>query len=409
MDITPGEGVPVKRPISKLKQRGQALVASIFFATVASMGLILMYNTSQAVTEKTRLVNAADAAAYSGGVYVARQLNYMAYTNRAMIANHVAVGHLVSYMSWLRYLDDATYKIAAYTRLIPKVNVATSVVARAVRNVKKGSEKVARILVKIVRRFNYLLAGSQFLSSQTLIGVISNSPILAPKVMDKVGKSYDPSIRVNYLPDIQGMSASLGGLQVVNDSRTIFQYYKRYSASNDSGRLRRMVEASYGISGPWIQGNRGWGRGFVFIKLEKQGSTQHIASPKLTDWRAQDHLDYKWWTIKGWKSKVVARGSANAREFDSGYDGITKYYDVKNLGKSARQSLNISAYATTPVSTAKLMNVMQFNTGVTRIAALSRAEIYHKRNAGNFDSMAGEEYANLYNPFWQVRLVKNSF
>ena len=68
--ITPSEGVPVKRISVVKKQKGQALIASVFFAMVAMMGLVMMYNTSQTATEKTKLVNAADAAAYSGAVFV---------------------------------------------------------------------------------------------------------------------------------------------------------------------------------------------------------------------------------------------------------------------------------------------------------------------------------------------------
>src|SRR5687768_1271021 len=77
-------------------QRGQIAPVALFGVLIASAVLVVMFNTGQKVTERSQVANAADAAAYSGAVWTARHLNFMAYTNRAMIANHAAVGHFVS-------------------------------------------------------------------------------------------------------------------------------------------------------------------------------------------------------------------------------------------------------------------------------------------------------------------------
>ena len=63
-------------------------------------------NSGQMVTEKMRLTNAADAAAYSAGVVHARALNLDAYTNRAIVANQVAIAQTLSLVSWGRYFVD---------------------------------------------------------------------------------------------------------------------------------------------------------------------------------------------------------------------------------------------------------------------------------------------------------------
>lgn len=102
-------------------QLGQIAPVALFGVLIASAALMLMYNTGQKVTEKSQVANAADAAAYSGAVWTARHLNFMAYTNRAMIANHAAVGHLVSYVSWIRYIDDSIEYIDRITQFIPYV------------------------------------------------------------------------------------------------------------------------------------------------------------------------------------------------------------------------------------------------------------------------------------------------
>lgn len=90
----------------RARQTGQILPVMLFgfFVTIAS--LLAVFNTSQVTIKKTQLVNAADAAAYSGAIQAARTMNFMAYSNRAMVANTIAVGYIVSYASWLRYFGD---------------------------------------------------------------------------------------------------------------------------------------------------------------------------------------------------------------------------------------------------------------------------------------------------------------
>src|SRR4051812_42253618 len=65
-----------------------------------------MFSMGQLTTEKMRLQNTADAAAYSAAVAQARDYNFSAYTNRAMIANQVAMAQLVGLTAWVRNYDD---------------------------------------------------------------------------------------------------------------------------------------------------------------------------------------------------------------------------------------------------------------------------------------------------------------
>src|SRR5262245_57605440 len=62
---------------TKRHQRGQILPLAAFGILIAGAALVMMYNAGQKVTEKSLVANAADAAAYSAGVWTARHLNYM--------------------------------------------------------------------------------------------------------------------------------------------------------------------------------------------------------------------------------------------------------------------------------------------------------------------------------------------
>ncbi|GEM_PF-6932788 len=64
------------------------------------IALFMTFSAAKLTTAKMEVQNAADAAAYSVSVLEARDLNFMAYTNRAMIANDVAIAQIVGLTSW---------------------------------------------------------------------------------------------------------------------------------------------------------------------------------------------------------------------------------------------------------------------------------------------------------------------
>ncbi len=87
-------------------QRGQALVFTLVFTAAAGLVGLLLFNSGMLANTKTQLQNAADAGAYSASVLQARDHNFSAYTNRAMIANQVAVAQLVSLKSFIEDAKD---------------------------------------------------------------------------------------------------------------------------------------------------------------------------------------------------------------------------------------------------------------------------------------------------------------
>jgi hypothetical protein len=86
------------------RERGQALIYGLFVLTAGLAALYFLFNTGQLVAEKSKLVNTADAVAYSAGVMHARALNFDAYTNRALIANEVLIAQAVSIAAWTRHV-----------------------------------------------------------------------------------------------------------------------------------------------------------------------------------------------------------------------------------------------------------------------------------------------------------------
>lgn len=85
-------------------QQGQALVLGMLLAATASVSLVMLYNLGRTVESRSSLTHAADAAAYSGALEQARQLNFLAYVNRTQVAHQVAMAHLVTLGAGAQFL-----------------------------------------------------------------------------------------------------------------------------------------------------------------------------------------------------------------------------------------------------------------------------------------------------------------
>jgi hypothetical protein len=96
-----------------VRQRGQALIYGIFILFGALAATFYLFNTGQLSAEKTKLVNTADAVAYSAGVMHARALNFNAYTNRALIVNEATIAQMVSISSWIQYSKQHVQRVPA--------------------------------------------------------------------------------------------------------------------------------------------------------------------------------------------------------------------------------------------------------------------------------------------------------
>lgn len=116
-----------RRP-SAASQRGQALVLSLFVVGVIILAMVALYSMGQQTIAKIKLQNTADAAAYSAAVAQARDYNFAAYTNRAMVANQVAVAQVVGLTSWARnYGNTYNGKFSALPQTLVNLTAPPSI------------------------------------------------------------------------------------------------------------------------------------------------------------------------------------------------------------------------------------------------------------------------------------------
>ena len=143
------------------RQRGQALPLGLAMILVGVLGALVLYNTGSAATDKARLANAADAAAYSGLLWQARALNFQAYTNRAMIANQVSIAQGVSLSSWMSYASTTADNLERVLGALPFVGPLTSGMARALNALDGVIQPIAAAMVETLDTITDGLSKSQ--------------------------------------------------------------------------------------------------------------------------------------------------------------------------------------------------------------------------------------------------------
>jgi hypothetical protein len=394
------------------RHRGQIAPVALFGVLMSSAALAVMFNTGQKVTERSQVANAADAAAYSGAVWTARHLNFIAYTNRAMIANHVAVGHFVSYVSWVRYINDSIEAIDRVTQWIPYVGQYVDLAEQISAEVRDATEQAAEIAIPAIDAWNVNIRAAQAEAQASL--AFRNLQSL----MDQTGRTYDPHIRINDGDALSSMPAELQSLleaQLMTQSAAVPTFIQRYTSSRDSNSLQQLVNASLRGNSDlqrWIAGERGWRENLLAVQLRKRGATSTSQTDRVADWRAEDQLQFRTRGLFGWHrwQRIGDQvSSASAREFDLDYSGVPSYYNVAGSPQDA--SLRIAAVATksqASVATADLFG-MTATAHPLAVAAIARVEFRRPRSAFASLGERRHEYANLFNPFWEAKLAPTTW
>lgn len=103
--------------------KGQASVFVLALIGVVLVSTIFLFESGRLTSEKMQLQNAADAAAFGASTLEARALNFAAYTNRAMVANEVAIGQMVGILSFIDELKTSGEYLDAYADVLFAVSL----------------------------------------------------------------------------------------------------------------------------------------------------------------------------------------------------------------------------------------------------------------------------------------------
>lgn len=450
-DIFLGQAGPrIFHKFSLHYQKGQALVYGLFIMAAGAAGTFFFFNTGQLYHEKSRLVNTADMVAYSAGVMNARALNFQAYTNRAMIANTVAIAQLVSLSSWIQYVDNlgmygrSVLKpkfIAFYPSYFLAAGIGPPLQAGLNDSgVLQGLENAADASVA-------MLAGAQSVAYAGLVPV-------RQQVMSEVASANyrnDGSVSVDMLPD----SVTEWGdflKHYSGDERARFAEAVKTAANEDAFVSRR----SWSMPGLWPDCAVAFPR---LDRLDRRGGTELIG---YDEWKSVDTLSVKEWVPKskhdplcrklaetpaGWGAAGAADRPSSyvgPQQFDGAlrvnpastalasyssrawnYSGLPGFYDLsdavlRDADPRMRMAVRLKRHKNQTATSegrsqigtsAHLNDYRASPAGGDEFVAVSTSEVYFERPADFSENVFGKasgkprELASLFNPYWQTRLV----
>lgn len=339
------------------KQKGQSLLWVLGFLATMAVTFAGVYSVGQTTSEKQKIVNAVDAAAYTGGMVEARALNLTAYANRAEIANEVFVAQMVSMESWVAYVKET---IDSYKTIANWLS-ATVVLAPV-------AQAVARVLTVIENAIG-VAQGPLGLAVDASIFAVENlyylpyklatTAIFTPPSMAYAAQSAAESVlaantanqggRIDSAP-VAIKTVELGVINAARWKNGFKQYTKSPIGSASDGR-RNAAEILQISRDGFSTERKGtdlpllevlWGNGSIGLCVRPVGGLKLGASKDgktlLKDyerWEAQDTSEY--YIQTGWRCRKnsVGYGWGRTTADKNGSDGDVKRDPHRSAGQSA--------------------------------------------------------------------------
>jgi hypothetical protein len=424
----------LKRPA-----KGQALVMGLVVLFMGTITLFYLFGTGQISADKQRVTNAADAAAYSAALWRARVLNYDAYSNRAMIANEVAIAQTLTLVSETQYLKNLALcfaqepgdggvtcqaDLSSILALVPYVKEAFSAASTVLR---AYDEALQPVVVAEVEARSQLMNKALSLS-QTAFDVSTNFAAVQT-IVDQVTTANDAHFNAKMLPDTfagpGGFTKQYTGSDRIRSAALIRQGLDKYSQN-------RGFDLPLGVSC------------FFGFEYKKHGGTTLDSS--LDRYEAAD--DMSEWDLSfgkgcpkehpmGWGDRQASGGTSNqdtgnvrsnpkaldyarnAAVSPEGYIGVQPFRDLNYAGLTGNDpqvknpTFPLGVVMHLPGADLRTANTLNIGTGRLRmpesldkneLSTVAAAEVYFQRPSPNTNG--GVEYPSLFNPYWQARLTE---
>lgn len=141
--------------------RGVIFIAGTMLLAGVALGLFALVRVAGQQQEQVHIQHVADHATEAVAVVAARDLNFKAMTNRAMLANEIVIAQLLGLYSWYRTLDTTSTNVALLTAWIPYINVMTRAIAQAIGTLRTPMETMTAGALGLQTSFFYGLSAAQ--------------------------------------------------------------------------------------------------------------------------------------------------------------------------------------------------------------------------------------------------------
>ena len=358
-------------------QRGQALPLGIAFLMSAVLFGIVLFNTGQLASEKSRLANTADAAVYSGLIWQARALNFQAYTNRAMVANQVSIGQMVSFASWTKYASILVRNIDYIGNFIWFIKGFTQTAKSIIDQVDNVVVNIVEGVIPVIDSVNGVLSTAQ---QAVYLSSFAATPEIVKEVVEKNDSRYnvDSAYAVmglgenaiawnNFAKRYEDKDSLLRKANIINRSKDEFTNARNINQSDLLPGLPNKLYLIPGLFRVWIKKE-----GRTNLVIEEGSSNSNDLE---WEWKGKDTLSlhierFKCsWRGCGWKSSEIPMGwgsryvngdfeceedengnevclpymdenktaesfaDGENEEIDADYEGVRAYYDLKDLSE----------------------------------------------------------------------------
>jgi len=343
-------------------QRNGGYTVVLFLAFIAAVLLagFSLYDNGTVASERIRMQNTADATVYSTVNVISRDMNFIAYTNRSMVANQVAIAQMVGLSSWTHMLDKAVVnldKVMTFVQIVPYIGPVlkkiTTVMKKFSNMAKKGVDGAAKagitasdILIGILSKGQdaFQLATAD-MAIATYKGVskandkdIKTNLLISGAAFTNLIKSWNDNIERNRDPKVGGKKKDKRVrarfeefANVVRDSRDPFSQSRSYFWFKWISVINLGILASK-------------------VSIQKKGGTDFMASRKgkklRWEWTAMDTVSVwhytKWWSVCGKLPPKPCKKSSNKEVVPMGWGAAHALSDKKkffnyNKHKSKKQ------------------------------------------------------------------------
>ena len=397
----------MKRPLKIIKhQRGQALIMMLFILLGTWVGLTWVTQLSERSQRQAHIQLVADLATESFAVIASRDLNYKAITNRAMLANSIAIAQLVGLQSYTTMISQTTQNAALITSWVPYLNAVMARISQMMRSLQRTLGTTISNLVNLERILIQLLSQSQLLFHAA-------ASATALQTAQHIVTSADDSLEIVLLNHATLPEFSYLWLMYQNRQSNSGQFINMAQFSRDGFSKRR----SY----TWF--NVGTG---VTARLEKWGGTEIVrTATNHMSWQAIDIATLRVrlgplssYTVPvGWGGAAVGTRPPAYTPLDGeafggayrGHGGISRQAAMQ--ARVLQPSMMVPLYSSVDSNARlpKITLVVREKDDPYKSFAISRAQLQYTRPRVLWprrDRLF--ERANLFNGLWQARLVSIS-
>lgn len=280
-----------KANLSRLPQRQAGYASVLFLAIFAAIALAVfsLYDSGVVATERVRLQNTADNVAYSTATMVTRDMNVIAITNRAMVANQIAIGQVVALASWTNMIHEFTGNLETIGDWIQWIPYVGPIIEKLTEVMHKGTTVLRNAIKSGAGPF--ILAQDKLITILQTLQRINHEATLASGISlyDEAIKLNDPDVQAsplvnaynftNFIQAYRGSTDYFERSQISSKSQTAQRFGEFGNVVNDS-RDQMMANRGYKV-GPRIPvpvGCDGFFTGRIWA--EKYGGTDFTLTKK---------------------------------------------------------------------------------------------------------------------------------